>query len=133
MHPSPEDHVAITGLLARYCMALDLEDLESWISLFTSDGRYEVYGRSFDGHDGLRRMFGSAPQGMHLGGMPVIEMTGTDRARTTRNLLFVDRADDTARNAVYVDDLVRTEDGWRIAVCRCRFITPDGLSDRPSR
>ena len=133
MLPSPEDHAAISNLLARYCLALDLDDVEGWVSLFTPDASYQVYGRSFDGHDGLRKMMRAAPKGLHLGGPPVIEMLGPDRARTTRNLLFVDSGDGVSRNAVYTDELVRTPDGWRIAACRCRFITAEGLADRPAR
>jgi SnoaL-like domain len=130
--PTPEDHVAIGDLLARYCITLDLDDHEGWVALFTPEARYEVYGRSFNGHDGLLAMSKAAPGGLHLGGVPVIEMTGPDTARTTRNLLFVDRSDGAARHAVYVDELVRTPNGWRIASCRCRFITAGGLSDRPT-
>ena len=37
------------------------------------------------------------------------------------------------RSAVYTDELVRTDDGWRIAQRRCRFIVVDGFSDRPDR
>ena len=131
MQPSPEDHVAIVQLLARYCLLLDLDDVDGWVGLFLDDARYEVYGRSWDGHDALRSMMGAAPGGLHLGGPPVIEMQGSDRARTLRNLLFVDRESGEARNAVYEDALVRTADGWRIAHVRCRFIVADGLADRP--
>ncbi|WP_313954583.1 nuclear transport factor 2 family protein [Frankia sp. EI5c] len=127
------DQVAIADLLARYCLTLDLDDVDGWVSLFTEDASYQVYGRSFDGHDGLRAMMSAAPGGLHLGGPPVIEMRGPDTARTTRNLLFIDRADGVPRSAVYTDELVRTSDGWRISGCRCRFITPDGLADRPPR
>jgi hypothetical protein len=45
----------------------------------------------------------------------------------------VDRETGLPRNAVYSDDLIRTADGWRIASCRCQFITPAGLADRPAR
>lgn len=131
MLPTPEDHVAIAALLARYCLTLDHDDVDGWLALFTPDARYEVYGRSFDGHEGLRRMLAAAPGGLHLGGPPVIEMTGPDRASTQRNLLFVDRETGDARSAVYRDELKRTPDGWRIAHCRCRFIVAEGLSDRP--
>jgi hypothetical protein len=133
MLPSPEDHVAISQLLARYCLTLDLDDVDGWVSLFTPDASYEVYGRVFRGHEGLRAIMGAAPGGLHLGGPPVIETLGDDRARTTRNLLFIDRSDGASRNAVYIDELVRTPEGWRIATCRCRFITPNGLADRPPR
>ncbi len=133
MRPTPEDQVAITDLLARYCLTLDLDDVDGWVALFMPDASYEVYGRSWDGHEGLRRMVGAAPGGLHLGGPPVIDMIDADRARTTRNLLFIDRSDGISRSAVYVDELRRTDDGWRIVHCRARFIVADGLSDRPER
>jgi hypothetical protein len=59
-------------------------------------------------------------------------MVDGDTARTTQNLLFVERAGGGTRSAVYTDDLRRTPGGWRIAVRRCRFIVAEGLSDRPS-
>jgi hypothetical protein len=133
MLPSAEDHVAITDLLARYCLSLDLGDVEGWVALFTPDARYEVYGRSFDGHAGLRAMLEAAPGGLHLGGPPAVEMLDRDHARSRRNLLFVDRASGVSRSAVYTDELHRTDRGWRIARCRCQFIVRDGLGDRPDR
>jgi 3-phenylpropionate/cinnamic acid dioxygenase small subunit len=131
MDPSPEDHVAITNLLARYCIALDLDDVDSWVLLFTPDATYEVYGRSWDGHEGLRKMMRGAPGGLHLGGPPAIEIVGPDLARTRQNLLFVERSTGVSRRSLYTDELRRTEDGWRIAKRRCQFIVADGLSDRP--
>jgi hypothetical protein len=133
MITTPDDHVAISDLMARYCLTLDLDDVEGWVALFTPDATYQVYGRSFDGHDGLRKMLSGAPGGLHLGGPPVIDMIDRDHARTTRNLLFIERGNGVSRSAVYTDELRRTADGWRIAATRCRFIVDDGLSDRPAR
>lgn len=132
MLPTPEDHIAITDLIARYCLTLDRDDVEAWVALFAADATYEVYGRAFEGHDGLRRMLAAAPGGLHLGGPPVIEMLDDGGARTTRNLLFIERGGGTQRSAVYTDDLVRTAEGWRIARVRCQFITAEGLRDRPA-
>jgi 3-phenylpropionate/cinnamic acid dioxygenase small subunit len=132
LQPSPEDHVAISDLLARYCLTLDQDDVDGWVALFTPDARYEVFGRSFEGHEGLRRLLKGAPSGLHLGGPPVIELVDRDHARTTQNLLFVDSTSGASRSAVYHDELRRTPDGWRIAKRRCRFLTPDGLRDRPA-
>ena len=78
-------------------------------------------------------MLSGAPGGLHLGGPPVIEMVDRDHARTTRNLMFVERGDGESRSAVYTDELRRTAEGWRIVTTRCRFIVADGLSDRPAR
>jgi hypothetical protein len=127
-----DDHSEIRDLLARYCLLLDLDDMDSWLQLFTDDGIYQVYGREAVGRDGIRALLTGAPGGLHLGGPPVVDLAG-DRASTVRNLLFVDRATGEQRQAVYDDELVRTADGWRIARCRCRFHTPDGLADRPPK
>jgi hypothetical protein len=131
MNPTPEDHVAITNLLARYCLTLDFEDVDAWVDLFTPDAEYLVFGRSWDGQEGLRKMMDAAPGGLHLGGPPVIEISGPDEARTTQNLLFVEAKTGVMRRSVYTDELRRTPKGWRIARRRCQFIVADGLSDRP--
>jgi len=60
-------------------------------------------------------------------------MLDDNTAHTTRNLLFVERGKSESRCAVYDDELRRTADGWRIGATRCRFIVPEGLSDRPTR
>jgi hypothetical protein len=49
-----EDDAEIQTLLARYCVALDLDDVALWVSLFTVDASCQVYGRSFEGHEGSR-------------------------------------------------------------------------------
>lgn len=132
-HQDPrEDREQVADLLARYCLALDRHEVETWVGLFTPGAVYHVYGRSFEGHDGLRAMATAAPHGLHLGGPAVIEVEG-DTATTQQNLLFLDVATGELRGAVYDDELVRTSGGWRFASRRCRFITPDGLRDRPAR
>jgi SnoaL-like domain len=133
MIPSPEDHVAISQLLAQYCLALDLDDVDGWVALFTPDGSYEVYGHSFTGHDGLRKMLDGADTGLHMGGPAVIEMLGPDRASVLQNGLFIDRAGGPSRSVVYTDELQRTDAGWRFAKRRCQFMVPDGFANRPAR
>jgi len=41
---SSEDDTEIRDLLARYCLYLDLEDVEAWIALFTEAAEYHVSG-----------------------------------------------------------------------------------------
>jgi len=129
--PSPADYVSINGLLARYCVTLDLNDIDGWLDLFTADASYDVDGRTYQGRERIRRLVGTVPHGLHLSGPPVIETNGPDWARTTRNTLFVNRHSGVLRHAFYVDDLVRTDGGWRIASCRCRFVTSHGIADWP--
>jgi 3-phenylpropionate/cinnamic acid dioxygenase small subunit len=126
-----EDHAEIRNLLSRYCLLLDHDDVEGWLGLFTPDATFAVYGRTFVGHDGLRRMLSGAPGGLHLGGAVAIDVVGDGGATAQQNLLFIDRTNGEFRSAVYDDELVRTDVGWRIKARRCRFIVADGLSDRP--
>jgi uncharacterized protein (TIGR02246 family) len=133
MNPSAEDYAAITNLLAHYCLALDRDEVDRCVALFTEDGSFEVYGRSWAGPDAIRKMMTAAPGGLHLGGPPEVEMVDENRAHVRQNLLFVDRATDEWRRTLYTDELHRTGDGWRIWKRRCQFIVPSGISDRPDR
>ena len=85
------------NLLAHYCLSLDHDDIETWVSLFTEDASFNVYGRSFDGHEGLRKMMVAAPKGLHLGGPPLILMHDANSAQTEQNLLFIDRQSGVSR------------------------------------
>jgi uncharacterized protein (TIGR02246 family) len=129
--PTGEEHAAISNLFAHYCLALDHDDAKAWISLFTDDGSFEVYGRAFVGHEELLNMMTAAPKGLHLGGAPTVEMLDEDQALTQQNLLFIDSASGESRGAVYTDHIVRVEGFWKFRKRRCRFVTANGLSDRP--
>ncbi len=131
MATSADDYTAIANLLAQYCLALDHDEVDRCVALFTEDGSFEVYGRSFDGRDRIRKMMLSAPGGLHLGGPPLVELVDGDRALTKQNLLFIDRSGGEFRRTLYADELRRTSEGWRIRKRRCQFITADGVKDRP--
>ena len=62
MLPSPDDSIEITNLLARYCLLLDVDDIDAWVGLFTSDATYEVFGRTWEGPEGVRKMTSRAPR-----------------------------------------------------------------------
>lgn len=128
--PSTDDHLALLDLWARYCQYLDRGEIERHIEVFAPDAVYHVYGREVVGHDGLRKMLAGAPRGLHLGGVPIIEMIADDRARTLHNLYFVP-VEGEPRRAVYEGEMHKTPDGWRIARWRCQFITAEGPKDRP--
>jgi hypothetical protein len=121
---------SINELLARYTNRLDRGDHLGWAELFISDGKFEVYGRAFEGTEGLRAMSESAPAGLHLSGAPIIVQEG-DHATVQQSFLFVDQVTRESRIGFYDDQLVRTPNGWRFAVRRSTFLTPHGASDRP--
>ena len=124
------DRVAILDLWSRYCLTLDRGDLDAYVALFTPDTVYEVYGHQFRGTEGVRRMVSGAPEGLHLGGLAVIEFTAADVASTQTNLYFVP-TEGAPRSAVYTGQVRKTDEGWRIARWRCQFVTAAGLQDRP--
>ena len=125
-----DDLEAIDTLLASYCLRMDRRDAQGWAELFTPDGQFFAFGRSFDGHERLRRLAEESPLGVHLGGQPVIEVAGDD-ATAEQGFVFVYADDHHLRIGFYDDELVRTDAGWRFRTRRCTFQTADGPSDRP--
>jgi ketosteroid isomerase-like protein len=121
---------AIRELIAAYALALDAGDVEECVQLFTADAQFLVYGRSFDGRDGIRQMFHDAPRGLHLTGVSRIEVRG-NTATARSQVLFVRAHDLHLRPALYDDEFVRDGDEWRFRRRRCHFVTSSGLSDSP--
>jgi len=127
------DHLEIRNLLARYCLHLDFLEVDEWIALFTEDCTYRVYGKVWEGHAGIRRIAEGAPKGLHLGGVTEIALIDGDRAITRHNLLFLENGSTELRRALYEDKLVRQDGSWKFAERHVRFLTADGISDRPER
>lgn len=126
----PTDREQIEDLLTAYALALDVDDIEGCVQLFSRDGGFEVYGRRFGGWEGLRTMMTAAPRGMHFAGRAQISLD-QDRALVRSQLVFIEASMAETRLAIYDDVVVRSDGQWRFESRRCRFLTPDGLSDRP--
>jgi SnoaL-like domain len=125
-----DDLEALTTLLANYCIMMDRGESDGWAELFTPDGQFFAFGRSFDGHEGLRKLARTSPRGVHIGSQPVFEISGDD-ATARQNFIFVYAEGHTMRIGFYDDVCVRTDAGWRFRTRRCTFATTDGPSDRP--
>ena len=121
---------AIRELIAAYALALDAGDVDECLALFTADAEFRVYGRAFDGHDGIGKMFRDAPRGLHLTGISRIDVRG-DSATARSQVLFVRAGSVQLRPALYDDEFVRHDGRWLFRRRRCRFITSHGLSDSP--
>jgi uncharacterized protein (TIGR02246 family) len=121
---------AIRDLLARYALALDTDDLDGCLQLFTENAEFHVMGRVFTGRDGIRKMLQSAPRGLHLTGMTRIDVDG-NTATARSQVLFVDAATHQLRPALFDDELSRDSEQWRLRCRRCRFITSSGLGEYP--
>lgn len=121
----------IRALLTDYALKLDADDIDGCLALFTHDGEFTVYGKTFSGRDSIRRMFESAPRGLHLTGGCAITFAAEQTATARSQVLFVNATTHELRPALYDDKLTRIDGRWRFCSRRCRFLAPDGLSDRP--
>lgn len=125
---------AITRLLAEYAARLDRREDDAWLELFAPDGEFHVYGRVFRGATELAGITRDAPGGLHLSGVPVVDVgvdDDEDRATARQSFLFVDQDTRAERIGYYDDDLVRIDGRWRIQIRRSTFLNPGGASDRP--
>jgi uncharacterized protein (TIGR02246 family) len=124
------DDRAIRDLIACYALALDTDDIDRCVDLFTDDGAFVVFGREFNGRDQIRAMFESAPRGLHLTGVSSVEVSG-DAATARSQVLLVEAGTQHLRPALFDDELSRDGRQWRFRRRQCRFVTSGGLGDRP--
>jgi len=126
----PGDRAAIEDLLSGYVLALDVHDIDAAVELFTQHGEFRTYGRVFAG-PGLRRMFDTAPAGLHLAGRALIRPDGKG-ATVRQQLVFFPADRSPHRLAIYDDVVVRTDGRWRFRSRECRFLNERGeLVPRP--
>ena len=121
---------AIRELMAAYALSPDAGDIDECVNLFTEDAEFLVYGRSFEGHEGIGGMFREAPNGLHLTGVSRIDVDG-DTATARSQVLFVRAGTSNCDSALYDDELVRARGDWLFRRRRCRFITTGGLVRQP--
>lgn len=116
------DRSLILDLTARYNRAFDSGDAEGYADLFTADGVMEVEGGPrFEGRDALAAMCANTQAAIrHVTTDPVVTVDG-DTAVQEVTLLVVARpaagqhGSTLQSSGRYVDDLVRTAEGWRFA------------------
>lgn len=108
------DEMAIRGVLAEYCLRLEVDDFEKWLDLFTGDTVYEVYKKTLRGRDEVRALLSLAPHGVHLGGPARVVIDG-DKADTVQNYLFISAQDAAWNMGWYFRTLLRGGEGWKIS------------------
>ncbi|MBS0315243.1 MAG: nuclear transport factor 2 family protein [Proteobacteria bacterium] len=120
------DIVEIQQLLAAYVFAIDAKDFDALDRVFTPDATFDYSVTGGETGDyakikpWLKKALAPFPVTQHLIGLPLIRLNG-DTA-TARTMLFnpmqLGRPEGDHLffvGATYVDDLVRTPEGWRIA------------------
>jgi uncharacterized protein (TIGR02246 family) len=131
------DGVAIRSVLHAYCDAVDRNDIEAAAALFTEDCRYDFApGFQGAGREALREVVAAVGQfsatSHHLSNVEV-EFEGNGRASSVAYLFAWHRFPDHPSRADaylwgrYVDALVRTPEGWRIAERRMEIVGHDNF------
>jgi uncharacterized protein (TIGR02246 family) len=110
---------AIRDLLARYPMAFDDRDWETWASLWTDDVTWVVDGAAIEGLAAVREfMVGCLPPeyiAKHLCGPSVIDLAPDGQsARARTDVVWIAANYDNQIVARYVDDLVKRDGRWLI-------------------
>jgi len=119
------DRLEIQDLLARYCEVIDAQDFDVLDDIFTPDAIVDytsaggARGNLTETKAYLKRALEQFTGMQHMLGLPVIKLTGeTATSRTiTFNPMVVERDGQPHTFFVgmwYVDELKRTEGGWRI-------------------
>lgn len=120
------DRMEIQDLLVRYCYAVDSRNFDDFVNVFTPDAviDYSVFGGSVGGvTDTIAYLKEAMPMFssfQHMIATSQVTVTGdTAHAKTIcHNPMVMPMGDETVVFTCglwYIDDLVRTADGWRIA------------------
>jgi 3-phenylpropionate/cinnamic acid dioxygenase small subunit len=121
------DRIEINDLLIRYTKAIDEKDWELLDSVYTADADIDyttsggIAGKYPEIREWLAKALAMFPMTVHFIGNSEIELDG-DRAKGKTFVLNPmgfpkegGEIDMFTVGAYYIDDLVRTADGWRIA------------------
>ena len=116
---APDDRAEITELLARHGHLFDDGEFDRLDLLFTASVRYDVTafgGGVLEGIEAIRAatlaLGDHNPVGHHVTNVVLTEQPdGSVRARSKGIGIY---ADGTAGSVTYEDEIVRTDDGWRI-------------------
>jgi 3-phenylpropionate/cinnamic acid dioxygenase small subunit len=118
------DRIEIRELTARYNTAIDDGRLDDYLETFTVGASFEVSGvPAAKGAAEIRALVAAIPWGhVHAATDSVIDIRG-DTATQQCTLLVIRRSRDKGEQSVlatgrYIDDLVRTVDGWRFSARR---------------
>ncbi len=132
------DRADILAGLAAYCRLADLNRPEEQTAVFVADCRASYgAGRWIEGREALTaalcRSLTAYTATSHLLGGTEIDFTGEDRAAVQTVVHAWHRRADGGNDVVlygrYVDEWVRTPDGWRIAVREFRVAGATGRDE----
>lgn len=112
------DYVAIRQLNATYNRHADLADGKPYSNLFTEDAEFNIVGEGiYVGREQIAARCNATTTAVHVTTEPELDING-DIAQQRVRMLTVLQDGNGARNEFvasgwYVDELKRTEEGWR--------------------
>ena len=128
------DVLAVIGVLNRYAWALDTRDWEGLREVFAADLRADYGAFTVDGVgamvERMRESHAHVDSTQHLIGNHDVEVAGDTARSRCSAIVTLRRAGRPSRiyrtGAWYADELVRTSEGWRIAVRTATGIWAEG-------
>lgn len=123
-----EDRFEITQVLSRYGHVMDARAFEALGEVFASDAAFDVTSVGGPVYSGLSELEGFLALGdsvhppFHILANSWV-FTDSDVVRSVSKWLTIDRHTGLPRSGDYLDEWVRTSDGWRIVrrVARVRW------------
>lgn len=112
------DYVAIRQLNAKYNRYADLADGSAYANLYTEDAEFHIVGEGlFSGREQIAARCNATTTAVHVTTEPEIDITGDIAQQRVRMLIVLrDKAagiNEFVVSGLYIDELKRTEDGWR--------------------
>jgi ketosteroid isomerase-like protein len=115
------DEQQVLNLLSDYCWHVDRHDVDAVVALFVPTASFDLgFGRVHRGHDELRAMYGrldAYTATSHHCTTPRLDLA--DGSGTVRSAMYAyhRRPDGTELHlwGAYLDEVVRTGAGWRLA------------------
>ena len=114
-----EDYIAIRNLIGRLNEYADAANGHSYSELYVDDGVFEIAGHGTHvGRQAIAKVCEAMKVTVHVTTDHVIEIDGDEAHQRSRLLAFYLAQDGSANNFVtsgrYLDQLIRTDAGWRI-------------------
>ena len=126
-----DDERAIQRLMARYCHVVDDGAFDELPQLWARDAELALRGETATGPEAIVAVIAGLQtperRGVHVGANSIIDVEG-DTARAVSDFVFMRRegGPDPVVKFIgrYIDQFVRTPDGWRFRRREIRFRGP---------
>jgi len=126
------DEQQVLNLLSDYCWYVDRRDVDAVVALFVPDAVFDLgFGREHRGHAELRGMYerlDAYTATSHHCTTPRLDLSGDTGTVRSAMYAFHRRPDGGRLHlwGAYLDEVVRTADGWRFATRTLRASAEEG-------